>query len=389
MTYEKASISDQTAEVTGPKQNCKFISRLIDMLVDPNVFNVISWSEDGSMIVIKEYCEFVSEVLPLYFKHNSMPNFVRQLNMYNFKKVRKPIENTSVISYMNPLFVRDDVSLLPMISRKCSGQCQIRQKTMIEASVKGNSLLELNNVKDTDTAGLAFGLPLEAADYPQLINHMKKKLTLMEDKIHRVEQVSRSLLTKKEAIISQIQTTSNYINTLESIVVFLVQKLKYSEGLVCTQSSNNINNESLFSLEPKSLNSSFKASIVESQKLISSSYINEELNSTLKLLRKRRLICQDTKDNSQQPLKKSDQVSFKYNHQKTLNNDSNFQAHFFGNEYLFSQEVIEDLKYESSLNNLDCSLDMQDLAFYFHNGRKESLASNTEILNLRELDGEY
>ena len=52
----------------------------------PNLDNLIAWGDDGSTFIIKNQGEFTKTMLPYYYKHSNMASFVRQLNMYGFRK---------------------------------------------------------------------------------------------------------------------------------------------------------------------------------------------------------------------------------------------------------------------------------------------------------------
>ncbi|SAL97640.1 hypothetical protein [Absidia glauca] len=54
---------------------------------DANLHSIIRWSEQGTTICISNSILFCKSVLPHYFKHNNWHSFVRQLNLYGFRKV--------------------------------------------------------------------------------------------------------------------------------------------------------------------------------------------------------------------------------------------------------------------------------------------------------------
>ncbi|KAL6846728.1 hypothetical protein ACP4OV_024176 [Aristida adscensionis] len=64
-----------------------FLTKTYQLVDDPAVDDVISWSEDGSTFVVWRPAEFARDLLPKYFKHNNFSSFVRQLNTYGFRKI--------------------------------------------------------------------------------------------------------------------------------------------------------------------------------------------------------------------------------------------------------------------------------------------------------------
>lgn len=63
------------------------------MLEDQSFQHVVSWGPQGDCFVVKDMNEFTKSILPRMFKHSNFASFVRQLNKYDFHKVKNTDDN--------------------------------------------------------------------------------------------------------------------------------------------------------------------------------------------------------------------------------------------------------------------------------------------------------
>ncbi|CAG2173067.1 unnamed protein product [Oppiella nova] len=100
-----------------------FITKLWRLVEDNDYDHLIQWNENGRSFMIHDQSKFAKELLPLYFKHNNMASFIRQLNMYGFRKVAS-IENSGLraerddIEFYHQYFTQGKESDLLFIKRK-------------------------------------------------------------------------------------------------------------------------------------------------------------------------------------------------------------------------------------------------------------------------------
>ena len=66
-----------------------FLRKLYNMLMKESLKGAIAWSDEGTSFEVHNRVDFIKEILPRYFKHNNMNSFIRQLNMYDFHKVKQ------------------------------------------------------------------------------------------------------------------------------------------------------------------------------------------------------------------------------------------------------------------------------------------------------------
>lgn len=65
-----------------------FVNKLFSMLEEPSSRHTVHWTAGGDSFVVVDPSEFTKTVLPRHFKHSNFASFVRQLNKYDFHKVR-------------------------------------------------------------------------------------------------------------------------------------------------------------------------------------------------------------------------------------------------------------------------------------------------------------
>jgi len=143
------------------------------MLEDPSYSSVVRWGDDGDSFVVLENEKFTKSILPKHFKHSNFASFVRQLNKYDFHKVRQNNEEgaTSIYGpnaweFKHPEFKANSKDTLDNIRRKAPAprkpsnmtdeqipiqqidlmnQQIVAQAQQIEALVQSNNQLQINH----------------------------------------------------------------------------------------------------------------------------------------------------------------------------------------------------------------------------------------------------
>ncbi|XP_061234256.1 heat shock factor protein 2 [Neopsephotus bourkii] len=117
-----------------------FLSKLWALVGEAPSNQLITWSQNGQSFLVLDEQRFSKEILPKYFKHNNMASFVRQLNMYGFRKVVHvdsgivKLERDGPVEFQHPYFKQGREDLLEHIKRKVSSsrpeENKIRQEDL-------------------------------------------------------------------------------------------------------------------------------------------------------------------------------------------------------------------------------------------------------------------
>ena len=110
---------------------------LVALLFVYGLIIVFLYLQNGVSFTIRDQARFARELLPLYYKHNNMASFVRQLNMYGFHKVVSVDSgglklDKDEMEFAHPYFLRGHEYLLDHIKRKIPISKQEETKTKPE-----------------------------------------------------------------------------------------------------------------------------------------------------------------------------------------------------------------------------------------------------------------
>ncbi|XP_070777488.1 heat shock factor protein 1 isoform X1 [Enoplosus armatus] len=124
-----------------------FLTKLWTLVEDPDTDPLICWSPSGTSFHVFDQGRFSKEVLPKFFKHNNMASFIRQLNMYGFRKVVH-IEQGGLVKperddteFQHPFFIRGQEHLLENIKRKVTNVSSVRQEEVKMSTDEVNKIL--------------------------------------------------------------------------------------------------------------------------------------------------------------------------------------------------------------------------------------------------------
>lgn len=103
----------------------EFAEKLYEILEDPSNQRIIRWNDDGESFLLIDSLEFTKTTLEQYFKHKNLNSFIRQLNKYDFHKVKSNDDvirryGEGVWEFKHSLFKRKRKDLLNKITRKKS-----------------------------------------------------------------------------------------------------------------------------------------------------------------------------------------------------------------------------------------------------------------------------
>ncbi|EEA23891.1 kinase-regulated stress-responsive transcription factor skn7 [Talaromyces marneffei ATCC 18224] len=141
----------QTSGTSSAGNSSDFVRKLYKMLEDPSYSDIVRWGDENDSFVVLECEKFTKTILPKHFKHSNFASFVRQLNKYDFHKVRQNNEETGQSPYgpnawefKHPEFKANNKDSLDNIRRKAPAP---RKPTQINEETVPTQQIDLMNTQ--------------------------------------------------------------------------------------------------------------------------------------------------------------------------------------------------------------------------------------------------
>ncbi|CAD8124589.1 unnamed protein product [Paramecium sonneborni] len=198
-----------------------FLIKTYDILENPDYNEIISWNEEGTAFVVKNVNELAEKVLPNHFKHNNYASFVRQLNMYDFHKMKNEGGDNE---FRHKYFQRGNKHLLCEIKRKQGEQVEQFDERNQNSSQNSNNSMEVDMSKLKN-------------DYQFFLNEMLG----IKGKQHELQKALILIMTQNDHLINENkllwqeikrirETDERKIDTLSYLLATLITNMNQSQN---------------------------------------------------------------------------------------------------------------------------------------------------------------
>ncbi|KAG8458293.1 hypothetical protein KFE25_005140 [Diacronema lutheri] len=181
---------DAAPEADSPAVN--FIAKLFAMISDPELGGVVCWNPAGDALQIPHPGAFAHSVLPKFFKHNRTRSFIRQLNLYGF---RRRARGSIVLEFYHPHFRRGHADELPLIVRQKRGVSIAswpRSNALAMHGVESGSTLSADTLVDLQHAQQEATTRIDAiAEQLSTLDAVMRRLDALEHDVHGHMVLSR------------------------------------------------------------------------------------------------------------------------------------------------------------------------------------------------------
>lgn len=151
---------------------------------------------------------FAKEILPLYFKHSNIASFIRQLNMYGFRKVTNIEQGLKTekddLEFQHPYFQKDQEQLLEHIKRKITHHVPAHPQIKVEP-------IQTVSVPTEDLSRMV-----------SEVNQVKSKQDMMNNKLETMKKENEVLWREVASLRQKHMKQTQIVNKLIQFLVHLV-----------------------------------------------------------------------------------------------------------------------------------------------------------------------
>lgn len=200
-----------------------FLTKMLQM-VENGDKSIVRWDSSGRTVIIESVSKFADEVLPKYFKMKKFTSFVRQLNLYGFRKISSEMDPNQC-EFFHSCFRQGKTELLERIVRRT----KVRETTNLKKNTNEVNVEELNETINS----LRSELEEQRNKYQELLSEYNK---LKENNSSSLPSPQSQCLptpliqssTFPPCLISRISSNDNDNNIFDCLSPLISDKINYS-----------------------------------------------------------------------------------------------------------------------------------------------------------------
>ena len=224
------------------KTEPSFLSKLYQILNTKEYNSCIRWSNDGKSIIISDSASLTKKVLPKFYNHHNFASFVRQLNMYNFHKIRTDPKGNEQ-NYKHAEFSKDkSLKEIQEIRRKIkldddkdkNKKINSRKNNINNTNNKDEIILdEIDNMSDGEKLkkyqNLIKNGQISSKSSEKIVSFLLEQLNRSEENHKNIENEINNLMKQNNSLMQQLQLCNNklasqkdFCQKMKGLVIFLV-----------------------------------------------------------------------------------------------------------------------------------------------------------------------
>ena len=187
---------------TNKRKSESFLSKLYDILSSANYNKIISWDKEGEKIIIFDVMKLCNEVLPKFYKHRNYSSFIRQLNLYGFRKSKGVNESFEKYEHekFNKNITKEEIK---QISKSVRQNNMIKNIDYFISNTQDEETKDIDNTHIPDDKVLTFltkKIDENTKYFQNEIDKLKNELIKLNNEIEK----DKSIINSNKIVISKL-----------------------------------------------------------------------------------------------------------------------------------------------------------------------------------------
>lgn len=219
ITINTANNSTVPSFQTNKPPSNEFVRKLFSILEKNAYPEIVRWTDSGDSFVVIDTGKFTSQILPNHFKHSNFASFVRQLNKYDFHKVKrkqdeKPKYGDLSWEFKHPSFRIHYEAGLDNIKRKITVSKKDADAANLNGSNTANSNSNNSNMNNQLINTKTKESLLQNTVSKDSFNNLKSKVTRLENELKASKEEVGNIKMESDRM------NAKYTTLLESLITF-------------------------------------------------------------------------------------------------------------------------------------------------------------------------